>query len=139
METMGSPEGEDLTGQIRHPGSSPRSNSGSACSAGRSMWTSSTVCRSGIEGRRRCCSKGVPWDENEIDSQQGTPPGAAAKAPRARRFRGVARRPTGARKDDASQAATSLQTCATRKQTVKPIATGSTVATVVHFALPVSL
>jgi hypothetical protein len=35
--------------------------------------------------------------------------------------------------------ATSLQTCATRKQTTKPIRRGMSVATVVHFALRVSL
>jgi hypothetical protein len=33
------------------------------------MCTSSTVCRSGIDGRRRCCSKAGPQLENEIDSQ----------------------------------------------------------------------
>jgi hypothetical protein len=30
MEMMGSPDGEDRTGQILHPGNTPRSSNGSA-------------------------------------------------------------------------------------------------------------
>ena len=33
MEMIGSPEGDERTGQMRHPGRTPRSSSGSACSA----------------------------------------------------------------------------------------------------------
>ena len=43
----GSPPGEERTGQIRHPGRTPRSRRGSARSAGRSMLTSSTSCWQG--------------------------------------------------------------------------------------------
>jgi hypothetical protein len=44
-----------------------------------------------------------------------------------------------ARAGKVAYAATSLQTWATRKHTTNPITRGSSVATVVHFALRVSL
>ena len=86
MEMIGSPEGDERTGQMRHPGRTPRASSGSACSGGRSMRTSSTVCRSGTSARRNStnsCSEafveavgsctgvstGRALPENEIDSQ----------------------------------------------------------------------
>jgi hypothetical protein len=45
------------------------------------MCTSSTVCRSGIDGRRRCCSKAGPQLENEIDSQPSYPRRPARESP----------------------------------------------------------
>ena len=58
-ETIGSPPGDILTGQMRQPGSTPLSSSGSAWCIGRSIWTSSTVCRSGTSAKRRSSTAGT--------------------------------------------------------------------------------
>jgi hypothetical protein len=85
--------------------------------------------------------QGCPGMRMKLTLNQGTPPAAGAKAPKApmRAGSGGASPVLAASGGGNAQAAISRQTCATRKQTVKPIASGSTVATVVHFALRVSL
>ncbi len=58
-EMIGSPPGDNLTGQMRQPGSTPLSSKGSAWFTGRSIRTNSTVCRNGTSANRRS-SAAVP-------------------------------------------------------------------------------